>query len=111
MMIFQLETPASQEKPKCATEDSQEGDSLVATITESAAAVESTEGSVAPKSTKEQEPLDKPKFYKKDMLAILEEKNYWKEQSDMFQEELEEWKRYSVGHLKEEVRSLDQGRC
>lgn len=39
------------------------------------------------------EPTDQPKFYKKDMLVILEEKNRCKEQADNFKEELEEWKR------------------
>lgn len=36
---------------------------------------------------------DVPKFYKKDILAVLKEKNILKEQISSLEEELEEWKR------------------
>lgn len=36
---------------------------------------------------------EKPRFYKKDLLRILEDKNQCKEQADLLREELEEWKR------------------
>ena len=36
---------------------------------------------------------DVPKFYKKDLLAVLEERNILKEQISSLEEELKEWKR------------------
>ena len=37
--------------------------------------------------------MDKPKFYKSDLMPILEERNRWKEEASSLQEELDEWKR------------------
>ena len=36
---------------------------------------------------------DKPRFYKRDLFPILEERNHWKEQADSLRDEMEEWKR------------------
>ena len=42
---------------------------------------------------------ERPQFYKKDFICILEEKNQWKEKADQLQEELEEWKWYNDLHI------------
>lgn len=38
--------------------------------------------------------MDKPRFYKSDLMLILEERNRWKEEASALQEELNEWKRF-----------------
>ena len=35
-----------------------------------------------------------PKFYKSDLMPILEERNRWKEKASSLEDELEEWKRF-----------------
>ena len=37
--------------------------------------------------------MDMPKFYKSDLMPILEERNHWKEEANALQDELDEWKR------------------
>ena len=40
--------------------------------------------------------MDRPKFYKSDLMPILEERNRWKEEASVLREELDEWKRLQL---------------